>query len=50
MKYTTVLATAVVVLAAVTSISVAQSPKTGEWVHTWTASPQPDWGPDFLLR
>jgi lysophospholipase L1-like esterase len=48
MKYTTVLATAAVALAAVTSISVAQTPKTGEWVHTWTASPQPDWGPDFF--
>jgi len=50
MKYASVLAAAAVALATMSGMSAAQSPNTGpaNWVHTWTASPQPDWGPDFF--
>lgn len=43
------LALAALVLATILMADPAMSGERQDWVGTWTASPQPTWGPDFAL-
>jgi lysophospholipase L1-like esterase len=36
-------------LAAGLSVAPATAQSDGDWIGTWSASPQPDWGPDFFV-